>query len=141
MQFTLSGSAVGEKVILANNADPVSAEYDPLTGRYSYTFTAQGDTLTINLQNSSKNVRTIYLIADPQMADSDGNSVNCDVDFCQWNTSGLYGRTGYFNITTDYASGFGVNLITGDANADGAFLIQQRLIFRLSLLQQSDAGF
>ena len=109
VQFTLSGSAVGEKVILANNADPVSAEYDPLTGRYSYTFTAQGDTLTINLQNSSKNVRTIYLIADPQMADSDGNSVNCDVDFCQWNTSGLYGRTGYFNITTDYASGFGVN--------------------------------
>ena len=123
VQFTLSGSAVGEKVILANNADPVSAEYDPLTGRYSYTFTAQGDTLTINLQNSSKNVRTIYLIADPQMADSDGNSVNCDVDFCQWNTSGLYGRTGYFNITTDYASGFGVNLITGDANADGAFNI------------------
>ena len=123
VQFTLSGSAVGEKVILANNADPVSAEYDPLTGRYSYTFTAQGDTLTINLQNSSKNVRTIYLIADPQMADSDGNSVNCDVDFCQWNTSGLYGRTGYVNITTDYASGFGVNLITGDANADGAFNI------------------
>ena len=121
--FTLSGSAVGEKVILANNADPVSAEYDPLTGRYSYTFTAQGDTLTIALQNSSIKVRTIYMIADPQMTDSDGNSVDCDVDFCEWNTDGLYNRHNYFNITTDYASGFGVNLITGDANADGAFNI------------------
>lgn len=122
--LSLSGNAIGDsKLVLAKNNAAVNADYDYYTGRYSYTFTAAGDTLGINVETGSVNNQYVYWIADPQLIDSENKSVNCDVDFCAWDTDGLYNRHNYFSIAEGDASFFGNALVTGDLNCDGSFNI------------------
>ena len=123
--FTLSGNALSEEVVLAKNADAVNAQYDPYTGRYSYTFTAVGDTLTINLKTGSAKNQYIYWVADPQLVDSDNNSVDCDVDFCRWSTDGLYNRHGYFSIDVGDASFFATAIPVHTQPENGVYAFSQ----------------
>ena len=72
-----------------------NASYNPYTGRLSYTFLSESDTLKINFENRGEDIkRKDYTIADPRLYQADENGrpildteVDCDVDFCSWNTS------------------------------------------------------
>ena len=101
-------------------------EYDPDTGKVTYKFTPAGNTVKIAI-NSLKDEyywSNNFIFADPRLVDAEGNSANCDVDFCKWSTVWWHGAAdNQFTVSVGQYSDFAGNLITGDANADGAFNI------------------
>lgn len=89
--FSLSGGAVGnvEKKLVITTEAQDGVEYDRLTGRVSYVFTAEGSDLNLYAQQGSgKDVRKDLYFAQPELyeVDSDGNKISgtdidCDPEF------------------------------------------------------------
>ena len=107
--FNLQGSAVGsEKRLITVNTAQNGAVYNPATGRLSYTFTAAGDSLTMNvwMGPSGDGMKNFYF-AKPELYESnasgekieDGAVIDCDPEFTtSWPHCGYGGN--YRNVET-----------------------------------------
>ena len=90
-----------------NAVSATGAKYDPYTGLITYTFTAASDKAAIQLNNfvsdtsadnDKQNAEKFhsYLIAAPKLIETDangnavanGDTADCDPDFCKWNSQG-----------------------------------------------------
>lgn len=90
-------SVDGTKILDGDYNTVNGAKYDAYTGLLTYTFTAQGNAATVeldNLGNENSEKYHSYKIASPKIVETDkegniaenGYTADCDADFCEWSS-------------------------------------------------------